>query len=113
MLGLALSCLVATAAPLVAIDPGHGGDAEGTHGVCGIREKDVVLAISRELQGVLAASKQVEAMLVRQGDVDVPLDGRAARAKQMGASLLVSNHANASLRPEHAGRQTYFLSRKA
>jgi N-acetylmuramoyl-L-alanine amidase len=91
----------------VVIDPGHGGQDPGANGR-GVREKDVVLAIARELRGQLERSG-LEVHLTREGDVYLPLEERTARANRLDADLFVSIHANASPNRKTQGVETYLL----
>jgi N-acetylmuramoyl-L-alanine amidase len=106
----ALLLLGATELPLVVIDPGHGGAADGAIGVCGAKEKDVTLAISRETAEVLRASGRAQVLLTRETDADISLEARSAIANVAGAALFISIHANSSTRVEARGVETYFLT---
>lgn len=99
--------------PLVAIDAGHGGDYAGAVGVCGLREKDLTLAIAMRLQRVLAKSGVARPLLVRRTDSNPSLTQRAERANVARAMLLVSIHANASPSRGPHGVETFFLSNHA
>ena len=57
---------------IVAIDAGHGGEDPGAHGPKRTREKDVVLAISRELKKAIDAKPGLTAVLTRDGDYFLP-----------------------------------------
>jgi N-acetylmuramoyl-L-alanine amidase len=87
----------------VAIDPGHGGQDEGTHGAGGAKEKDLTLAIARRAKAAIEARLGIRVLLTRDDDRDVPIDERAAIANNNKADLFVSLHANASLRKTTAG----------
>ena len=115
MLALALAAVLLESSPLpvVALDAGHGGEQSGAVGVCGIREKDVALAIIHELAQLLRASGRAEPFLTRSGDETVKLEERPERAKAAGAILFVSVHANAAPNETSAGVETYFLSLRA
>ena len=79
------------ARPLViAIDAGHGGQDPGAIGKGGKREKDVTLAISRELARLVNATPGLKAYLVRDGDVFIPLYKRARLAREADADIFVS-----------------------
>jgi N-acetylmuramoyl-L-alanine amidase len=95
---------------IVAIDPGHGGEDPGAIGPTGLREKDVVLAIARDLRQRLNAVPGMRAMLTRDGDYFVPLHERVAKARRVGADLMVSIHADAFVRPQARGASVYALS---
>jgi N-acetylmuramoyl-L-alanine amidase len=94
----------------VVIDPGHGGDENGAVGASGALEKDITLAIARRLKAGLESRLGVRVLMTREGDQTVPLDDRAALANNNKGDLLISIHANASLRPDVSGAQVYYLS---
>ncbi len=94
---------------VVAIDPGHGGSDPGAIGPDGVREKDVVLAIARDLHALLA-ERHIDTVMVRDGDDFVPLDDRASIAQRAGATLFVSIHANASVDGAANGVQTFYYT---
>ncbi|MCE2659749.1 MAG: N-acetylmuramoyl-L-alanine amidase, partial [Rubrivivax sp.] len=95
---------------IVAIDAGHGGEDPGAIGPTGLREKDVVLAISLKLRDVLHEQRGMRAMLTRDADFFVPLRERVRKARRVQADLLVSVHADAFLRPQARGASVYALS---
>ncbi len=103
----------ATARPVVAIDPGHGGEQYGALGVCGIYEKDVALAISQRLSALLTATGQVTPILTRSTDATVSLEDRSRLANEGQAVLFVSIHGNSAEQPSWHGVEIYFLSRQA
>lgn len=94
----------------VVIDPGHGGQDPGAIGIGGLREKDVVLDISRQVASLLE-QQGVQAIMTRDSDYFVTLEGRTVMANRANANLFVSIHANAiSLsRPDVNGVETYYL----
>ncbi len=104
------------AAPLVVIDPGHGGEQEGALSPRGEREKDLALQISRRLAARLRRDG-LRVVLTRTADVAVPLAARAAVANAIRADLFVSIHLNsmptAEARRVTHGVETYFLSADA
>jgi len=79
---------------IVAVDPGHGGEDPGAHGVNGTLEKNVTLAIGRKLQRAIDAIPGMHAELTRTGDYYVPLQMRVLEAHEMHADLFVSIHAD-------------------
>src|ERR1700761_8541500 len=82
-------------APLVMLDPGHGGKDPGAIGVSGTYEKQVALATALELKRQLEAGGRYRVELTRNRDVFIPLDDRVDRAQRKGAALFVSMHADA------------------
>lgn len=97
---------------IIAIDAGHGGQDPGAIGQGGRREKDVTLAISRELARQVNATPGLQAYLVRDGDVFIPLAKRARLARQKGADIFVSIHADAAENRNADGSSVYVLSLK-
>lgn len=97
---------------LVAIDPGHGGEDPGAMTRSGIREKDVVLAISRALKRRIDRTPGMRAVLIRDGDYYVGLRRRTEIARRHGADLFVSVHADSFRDPRVRGSSVYVLSRR-
>jgi N-acetylmuramoyl-L-alanine amidase len=95
---------------IIAIDAGHGGEDPGAIGPNRRREKDVVLAIARELNALLQADKGFQPTMIRTGDYYVSLRGRRDLARQRQADLFVSIHADAFNRREAHGASVYALS---
>ncbi len=87
----------------IAVDPGHGGEDGGAKGPKGLREKDAVLALAKDLKTALEAAG-FEALLTRDDDTFVPLWDRA------GADLFLSLHLNAARAKAARGSEVYFLS---
>jgi N-acetylmuramoyl-L-alanine amidase len=80
--------------PLVVLDPGHGGIDTGTKGPHGEEEKDIVLNFAQRLRDRLEKSGKYRVLLTRTDDTFVPLADRVRIARDAGASLLVSIHAD-------------------
>ncbi len=97
---------------IVAVDAGHGGQDPGAIGVAGTREKDVVLSISRELVDRINREPGMRAILTRDGDYFLTLRQRIRRARDAGAELFVSVHADAVLDRSVTGSSVYVLSLK-
>ena len=95
----------------VVVDAGHGGLDPGAvrHGV---REKDVTLAIAREVARLLDRHPGVRAVLTRKGDYFVSLAERVRIARRSGGDLFVSIHTNTHRRSAVSGMEVYFLSQK-
>jgi len=94
----------------VVIDPGHGGEDPGAIGRGKTMEKDVVLKIARNVVQNLGACKGIQPFLTRKGDYFIPLEQRLKIAKEYGADLFVSIHADASFNPQARGSSVYCLS---
>ena len=97
---------------MIAIDAGHGGEDPGAIGKNGTREKDVVLAIARELARKINAEAGLRAMLTRSGDYFVPLRDRMRRARAQQADLFVSIHADSIRDRSIDGSSVYILSQR-
>ena len=96
---------------VVAIDAGHGGDDPGASGPAGTREKDVVLAVSRELQTLIRAARGMKPVLIRDGDYYIGLRRRMEIARAHRADLFVSIHADSFRDARVRGSAVYVLSR--
>ena len=92
----------------VVIDPGHGGKDPGATGLRGIREKDVTLALAKDVAERLRA-RGFRVVLTRTRDETLSLEARTARAEGAGGDVFVSIHANAARRRGAHGIETYFL----
>tara|TARA_R100000005_G_scaffold79178_1_gene46314 strand:- start:1088 stop:2413 length:1326 start_codon:yes stop_codon:yes gene_type:complete len=95
---------------IIAIDAGHGGEDPGAIGPNRQREKDIVLAISRELELLLKRDEGFRPTMIRTGDYYISLKGRRDLARQRQADLFVSIHADAFTRREANGASVYALS---
>ncbi len=95
---------------IIVIDPGHGGEDPGAIGRLGTREKKVVLEISRKLKDILNKQKGYRAFLTRNGDYYVPFKKRMKIAREYGADLFISVHADAFRRRGAKGSSVYCLS---
>ena len=95
---------------VVAIDAGHGGKDPGAHGPGGVREKNVTLAVARELARQVNADPGMRAVLIRDGDVFVPLKTRYMKARAAQADLFISIHADASPNDSATGASVFVLS---
>lgn len=98
---------------VIAIDAGHGGEDPGATGPNRLREKDVVLAIGKELHALLAADKGFDPQMIRTGDYYISLKGRRDLARKKQADLFVSIHADAFRLKQANGASVYALSTKS
>ncbi|MDE8033810.1 N-acetylmuramoyl-L-alanine amidase [Actinobacillus equuli subsp. equuli] len=82
---------------VVVIDAGHGGKDPGAIGATlGIKEKNVTLAISKELKALLDSNPKFKAVMTRKSDYFIQLPERTEIARKNKANLLVSIHADSS-----------------
>ena len=100
--------------PLVVIDAGHGGHDPGAVNVLtGVREKDVTLAMAFAVQDRLLATGRMRVALTRSNDRFIVLQRRFSLARDLGASLFVSIHADSALNEQANGATIYTLSEVA
>ncbi len=95
---------------VIAIDAGHGGDDPGAIGSGRVREKDVVLAIAKELKRRLDQTPGYKGKLTRTGDYYISLRGRTKAARKHNADLFVSIHADAFKDHRARGASVWVLS---
>jgi N-acetylmuramoyl-L-alanine amidase len=95
---------------IVVIDPGHGGEDPGAIGPKKTMEKDVVLKVGAKLVHLLNQNKGIQAFLTRKGDYFIPLEERPKIARDYGADLFVSLHADGSFNPQARGSSVYCVS---
>ncbi|EKD73187.1 MAG: hypothetical protein ACD_45C00417G0010 [uncultured bacterium] len=95
---------------VVVIDPGHGGKDPGALGFLGTKEKNVTLAIAKQLVDLLNQQPRVRALLTRRGDYFVPLRDRLKLARKANANLFIAVHADSYFNTEAGGASVYALS---
>lgn len=97
--------------PVIVIDPGHGGKDPGAISRKKIREKDLVLAISKKLAASLRKKTGASVFLTRTRDRFITLGERDEIANRRQCDLFLSVHANASKNPRAAGLEIYYLNK--
>jgi N-acetylmuramoyl-L-alanine amidase len=97
---------------VIAIDAGHGGQDSGAIGPTGKYEKNVTLAIARELARQIDATPGLKSYLTRDGDYFIPLNQRAVKARAAHADMFISIHADAAENRSASGSSVYVLSLK-
>lgn len=100
-------------APLVMLDPGHGGIDPGCIGCTGTYEKTITLETVRQFAEELRAGGRYRVAMTRDSDEFVPLAGRVERARAAGADLFLSIHADALPEEQMRGASVFTLSEKA
>ena len=95
---------------IIVIDPGHGGEDPGAVGKRRTYEKNVVLSIAREIKKAINKMPGYRAVLTRDGDYYVSFSKRLQKAKDLGASLFISVHADAARNRYAKGSSVYCLS---
>lgn len=99
--------------PLVVIDAGHGGHDPGALGA-EYQEKALVLELAKALQRELLAEGGIRVALTREDDRFLVVAERAEIARQLGADLFLSIHADsAGEREDVEGASLYILSEQA
>jgi len=95
---------------VVAIDAGHGGDDPGATGSSGAHEKDITLAVARQLKKQIDKTPGMSAVLTRDADYFIPLEQRYLKAREAKADLFVSIHADAFKDSDARGSSVWVLS---
>lgn len=99
--------------PLVVIDAGHGGHDPGAIGE-GFEEKNLALGLAKALRYELLREGGIRVALTRSDDTFLVLQERAEIARQLGADLFLSIHADSAGEKEQVtGASVYTLSDKA
>jgi N-acetylmuramoyl-L-alanine amidase len=101
--------------PLVVLDPGHGGIDTGTRSPAGEMEKTIVLEFALRLRDQLERTGKYRLLMTRTDDTFVPLADRVRIARNAGASLFISIHADSLPHREGnaQGATVYTLSETA
>ncbi|HHP7237403.1 N-acetylmuramoyl-L-alanine amidase family protein [Longibacter sp.] len=92
----------------VVIDAGHGGKDPGAS-ANGIREKDIVLKVSKQLGRYLEENLGIDVVYTRTDDTFIELEERGKIANRAGAKLFISIHINAARSRSARGTETFFL----
>lgn len=99
---------------LIAIDAGHGGIDTGAIGsTTKVEEKTVTLAFAKALADRLNQEKGIRAFLTRDDDTFISLSERVVIARQRGARLFISLHADTLRQKDIRGATVYTISDKA
>lgn len=97
---------------IVVLDPGHGGKDPGAIGSKRHHEKDVVLAIARQLKTLIDRQPGMRAVLTRNGDYYIGLRERMAIARRHNADLFIAIHADAFENHHSHGASVFALSQR-
>lgn len=95
---------------IVSIDAGHGGEDPGAIGAGRVREKDVVLAIAKDVKKLFDKTPGYKAVLTRTSDYYISLRNRTKKARKQNADLFVSIHADAFKDARAKGASVWVLS---
>lgn len=99
---------------LIAVDAGHGGIDTGAVGkTTHIAEKTITLAFAKAFAAELNKQKGIKAFLTRDSDVFLSLSQRVTLARQKGANLFISLHADMLSQSDIRGATVYTISDKS
>jgi N-acetylmuramoyl-L-alanine amidase len=96
-------------APVIVIDPGHGGRDKGARGA-GSSEAQVALAVAKRLAALLRERGEADVLLTRDDNRSLSLAQRTAVARRTNAAVFVSLHAEAGRAAAQCGPRTYYLA---
>ncbi len=96
-------------APIILLDPGHGGTDKGANAVLDRSEKDIVLGLAQE---ILVLNHKVldhpmELYMTRYSDTLISLYDRGRLSKGLEADLFVSIHGNYAPNPNAQGLEVF------
>lgn len=97
---------------VIVLDPGHGGKDPGAIGYSGVYEKNITLAMGKELKNMLEKAGY-SVYLTRGGDTFINLRDRYQIARRKNADLFISIHADSAKNKSATGLSVYTLSENA
>lgn len=97
---------------IIVLDPGHGGRDPGAIGYSGVYEKNITLAMAKELK-VILEKEGYKVHLTRSTDIFIPLRDRVKIARKYNADLFMSIHADSAVNRSAKGLSVYTLSETA
>ncbi len=95
---------------VVVIDAGHGGKDPGAMALTGGKEKEITLKAALALRDRLEATGRYTVKLTRDSDVYVEHEERVTMARNWGAELFISLHADAAGAKSVSGASVYTIS---
>lgn len=95
---------------VIVIDPGHGGRDPGALAIIGGKESEIVLDTSLKLKAFIEKDPRYIVRLTRETDVYIEHEDRVTMARDWGADLFISVHADAAGAPTVAGASVYTIS---
>ena len=102
-----------TRKPVIFIDPGHGGRDPGAIGSNGTYEKEITTKASNSLKSLLERTGRYDVRMTRDRDVYVDHDLRLRVAREGGADLFISLHADSAGTKSARGASVYTLADRA
>ena len=97
---------------VVVLDPGHGGIDPGAERE-GTNEAKLMLTFARELKEALLRDGRFRVVMTREEDAFVPLETRTSIAREAGADVFLSLHADALAEGDAQGATIYTLAEEA
>jgi N-acetylmuramoyl-L-alanine amidase len=98
---------------VIVLDPGHGGVDPGATSISGIYEKRITLAVAHLFKKKLEGTGRYRVILTRERDIFVRLRDRVRFARDAGAELFISLHADTVRNRKIRGLAVYTLSERA
>jgi len=99
--------------PMIYIDAGHGGRDPGAIGVKGTQEKKIVFKASATLKKMLEKTGRYKVVLTRPSDTYLEHALRLRLAREGGADLFISVHADSAGNKNAQGASVYTLADRA
>ncbi len=99
--------------PVIFIDAGHGGRDPGAIGIRGTHEKVITTKASESLKQMLEKTGRYEVVLTRPKDVYLDHETRLRLAREGGADLFISVHADSAGNKSARGASVYTLADRA
>lgn len=93
---------------VVVIDPAHGGGEKGVSVTKNLFEKDITLALAKQIQKYIEGKGTVKAELTRTADRDLSFAERERKTETLRADLFISLHVNAGFDRKASGFEVYF-----
>lgn len=106
----ALMKMAARERKVIVIDPGHGGRDPGALAIIGGKESEIVLKTSLKLKQLIEQDPRYIVKLTRETDIYVEHEDRVTMARDWGADLFISVHADAAGAPTVSGASVYTIS---
>jgi N-acetylmuramoyl-L-alanine amidase len=98
---------------VIVVDAGHGGVDPGAVASTGKYEKQIALEATLEIADLLNSTGRYHVVLTRDRDIFLPLRKRVQIARDSGAELFLSVHADSMKDTSVRGTHVYSLSKKA
>ncbi len=106
----ALMKMAARERKVIVIDPGHGGRDPGALAIIGGKESEIVLKTALKLKQLIEQDARYIVRLTRETDIYVEHEDRVTMARDWGADLFISVHADAAGAPTVSGASVYTIS---